>query len=210
MPANRGPAAVFEIASQSAGPTDTSFRSGMNGSVSNGGIFSHYLGARLSARVAAIAPVAGGIAEPLRESFKPEHPVSVLMINGTEDPLVPFYGGGVAGGNHGRVIQTEAAARLWAGADGCVRSGKEKLPAGAVTLRYEFTYDGGGLGKGGTAKLFVNDKLAAEGKIPATVPLGFTADETLDVGEDTGTPAADYKCPFRFEGRIERVTFELN
>ena len=51
--------------------------------------------------------------------------------------------------------------------------------------------------------------LAAEGKIPATVPLGFSADEGLDVGEDTGTPAADYECPFRFNGKIEKVTVDL-
>jgi len=88
-------------------------------------------------------------------------------------------------------------------------TGKEKLPVGPVTLRYEFVYDGGGLGKGGVGKLFVNDQLVSEGKIPATVPLGFTADETLDVGEDTGTPAADYECPFRFTGKIDTVTVEL-
>lgn len=54
-----------------------------------------------------------------------------------------------------------------------------------------------------------NESLAAEGKIPATVPLGFSADETLDVGEDTGTPSADYDCPFRFTGKIDKVTVEL-
>jgi len=72
-----------------------------------------------------------------------------------------------------------------------------------------FSYDGGGLGKGGTAKLFTNNNLVAEGKIQATVPLGFSADETLDVGEDTGTPSADYECPFRFTGKIGKVTVEL-
>jgi polyhydroxybutyrate depolymerase len=89
--------------------------------ISNGGLFSHYLAARLSHRVAAIAPVAGGIAEPFRASFKPERPVSVLMMNGTEDPLVPYGGGGVAGGKHGSVIDTDEAARLWIAADGCAK-----------------------------------------------------------------------------------------
>ena len=87
---------------------------------------------------------------------------------------------------------------------------KEKLPPGKATLRYEFAYDGGGLGKGGAAKLFVNDKLAAEGRLEATVPLGFSADETLDIGMDTGTPAADtYEGAFPFTGKIEQVPFEL-
>ena len=95
------------------------------------------------------------------------------------------------------------------GSDYTTIAGQEKLPAGVLTVRYEFTYDGGGLGKGGTAKLFVNGKPAADGKVPATVPLGFSADETLDVGEDTGTPSADYECPFRFTGKIDKVTVEL-
>ena len=34
-------------------------------------------------------------------------------------------------------------------------------------------------------------------------------DETIDIGEDTGTPSADYRCPFRFTGKIETVTFDL-
>lgn len=85
---------------------------------SNGGIFSHSLGARLSARIAAIAPVSGGIAEPFRPRFRPERPVSVLIIHGTDDPLVPFHGGGVARGDHGRVVDTADAVRLWVAADG--------------------------------------------------------------------------------------------
>lgn len=97
--------------------------------ISNGGIFSHYLAARLSDRIAAIAPVAGGVAEPFRPSFKPEKPVSVLIVHGTEDPLVPYHGGGVAGGRHGRVIDTDEAVRLWIAADGCERQAMaETLP----------------------------------------------------------------------------------
>jgi arylsulfatase A-like enzyme len=89
-------------------------------------------------------------------------------------------------------------------------AGQEKLPPGKTTVRYEFAYDGGGLGKGGQAKLFVNDKLVAGGRIDATVPLGFTADETLDIGMDTGTPGADtYEGTFPFTGKIEQVTFDL-
>jgi hypothetical protein len=88
--------------------------------------------------------------------------------------------------------------------------GQEPLKPGKAVVRYEFAYDAGGLGKGGVAKLFVNDKQVAEGKIDATVPLAFTADETLDVGLDTGTPAADtYEGTFPFTGAIQQVTFEL-
>jgi arylsulfatase A-like enzyme len=88
--------------------------------------------------------------------------------------------------------------------------GKQALAPGKTLLRYEFAYDGGGLGKGGEAKLYANDALVAEGRIDATVPLGFSADETLDVGMDTGTPAADtYEGAFSYAGKIRTVTFNL-
>jgi hypothetical protein len=87
---------------------------------------------------------------------------------------------------------------------------KERLPAGKVNVRYEFDYDGGGLGKGGTARLLINGRLVAEGRLDATVPLGFTADETFDVGMDTGTPATDtYEGTFPFTGKIDKVTLTL-
>lgn len=89
-------------------------------------------------------------------------------------------------------------------------AGSERLPAGRVQLRMEFDYDGGGRGKGGLARLLVNGAQVAQARIPATVPLGFSADETLDVGMDTGTPAADaYEGEFPFNGKIEDVELSL-
>jgi polyhydroxybutyrate depolymerase len=61
--------------------------------ISNGGIFSHYLAAHLAGRLAAIAPVVGGIADPPSRWLRPERPVSVLILQGTSDPLVPYHGG---------------------------------------------------------------------------------------------------------------------
>jgi len=86
--------------------------------ISNGGIFSHYLALKLFDRIAAIAPDAGGIAEGIEAGFTPKNPVSVFMINGTADPLVPYHGGAVAR-NNGHVIDTRDAADLWIKADGC-------------------------------------------------------------------------------------------
>lgn len=98
--------------------------------ISNGAIFSHYLAARLSSRIAAIAPVVGGIADPPEPWFRPEQPVSVLVIQGTADPLVPYHGGPVAFGR-GRIIDTDEAVRRWAAADGAAREPvEEALPAG--------------------------------------------------------------------------------
>jgi arylsulfatase len=88
-------------------------------------------------------------------------------------------------------------------------SGKEKLPAGPVTVRYEFAYDGGGVGKGGAQKLFVNGQLVAEGRLERTVPSSYSADETFDVGMDTGSAVGDYKAPFPFTGTIKKVVVEL-
>ena len=55
----------------------------------------------------------------------------------------------------------------------------------------EFAYDGGGLGKGGTATLYVDGSKVGEGRVEATVPMVFSADETTDVGTDSGTPVSD-------------------
>ena len=98
--------------------------------ISNGAIFSHYLAAHLSARIAAIAPVVGGIADPPESWLRPEQPVSVLMLQGTRDPLVPYHGGAVAFGR-GRIIDTEEAARRWAALDGGQDPVQEPLPADA-------------------------------------------------------------------------------
>ena len=67
----------------------------------------------------------------------------------------------------------------------------QAVPAGDHQVRLEFTYDGGGLGKGATADLYLDGTQVATGRIDATVPLAFSGDETLDVGSDTGTPVSD-------------------
>jgi arylsulfatase len=86
----------------------------------------------------------------------------------------------------------------------------DNLPPGANTVRMDFKYDGGGLGKGGTVTLFVNDKQVAQGRVEKTVPSRFSADETFDIGLDTGSPVSDtYESPFRFGGTIDKVVVEL-
>jgi len=91
-------------------------------------------------------------------------------------------------------------------------SSDQKLSPGKHTIRFDFAYDGGGIGKGGTGTLSVDGEKVAEGKIERTVGRRFSLDETFDVGEDTGSPVVeDYadKMPFRFTGKLERVTIEL-
>jgi arylsulfatase len=86
----------------------------------------------------------------------------------------------------------------------------QALPAGKSIIRFEFAYDGGGLGKGGTGTIFVNDKSVASGRIDRTQCCAFSADEGADVGADEGTPVTEvYKVPFKFTGKIGGVTIEL-
>jgi arylsulfatase len=89
-------------------------------------------------------------------------------------------------------------------------SARDGLPPGKHTIAFEFTYDGGGAGKGGKGVLSVDGKSVAEARIEKTVPNRFSLDETLDVGEDTGTPVTqDYKVPYRFTGDLKKVVIEL-
>jgi len=91
---------------------------------SNGGIFVHLLAAKSTHSLAAIAPVSGGIALPLAPMFKPTVPLSVLILHGTEDPMVPYKGGDVDYHSNGGVIATEDAALRWVECDG-IKSPRE-------------------------------------------------------------------------------------
>jgi hypothetical protein len=57
----------------------------------------------------------------------------------------------------------------------------------------------------------VDDKEIANKKIPVTIPFLMTLDETFDVGVDTRTPVddTDYQVPFRFTGKLNKLTFKL-
>jgi arylsulfatase len=86
----------------------------------------------------------------------------------------------------------------------------QALPAGKATIRFEFVYDGGGVGKGGMGTLFVNGQKVATGRIEQTQCCMFSADEGADVGADEGTAVASvYPVPFKFAGKINKVTIEL-
>jgi arylsulfatase A-like enzyme len=98
----------------------------------------------------------------------------------------------------------------WLGLQRYTLAAKQALPAGKATIRYEFAYDGGGVGKGGTGTLFVNGKKVATGRIDRTQCCAFSADEGADVGADEGTPVTEaYKVPYKFTGKIAKVTIEL-
>ena len=98
----------------------------------------------------------------------------------------------------------------WLGLQRYTVAAPQALPPGKATIRFEFAYDGGGLGKGGKGTLFVNGKQVATGRIERTQCCVFSADEGADVGIDEGTPVTEaYKVPFKFTGKIAKVTVEL-
>jgi arylsulfatase A-like enzyme len=90
-------------------------------------------------------------------------------------------------------------------------SGDQPIPAGEHQVRMEFAYAGGGLGKGGTVTLYVDGAKSGEGRIDATVPMIFSADETTDVGSDSATPVSDDYGPktSAFTGRVRWVQIDL-
>jgi arylsulfatase A-like enzyme len=90
-------------------------------------------------------------------------------------------------------------------------AGEQQLSAGTHTIVFDFKYDGPGIAKGGTGVLKVDGQQVAALTLPKTIPFLLPADETFDVGVDlrTGVNDQDYQVPFRFNGRINRVTFNL-
>jgi arylsulfatase len=90
-------------------------------------------------------------------------------------------------------------------------AGDQPLAAGKHTIVFDFKYDGPGIAKGGTGVLKVDGNEVRTLQIPKTVPFLLPADETFDVGIDTrtGVNDQDYQVPFRFNGKIANVTFNL-
>jgi arylsulfatase len=78
------------------------------------------------------------------------------------------------------------------------------MPQGKHQVRMDFNYDSSGLGKGGTATLFVDNKQVAQGKLEHTAPIIFSADSTCMVGDKIGAPLSkDFKDQNnKFNGKI--------
>ena len=84
------------------------------------------------------------------------------------------------------------------------------LPPGKHQVRMEFVYDGGGLAKGGQVMLYLDGQQIGEGRVAATQPLVFSADETCDIGRETGsTVSPDYTAETsKFNGVINWVQLD--
>ena len=88
----------------------------------------------------------------------------------------------------------------------------DAIPPGSRQVRVEFAYDGGGLAKGGNVTLYYDGSAAGSGRVEATQPMVFSADETTDIGYESGTTVtADYSAQTsRFTGRINWVQIDVD
>ena len=119
-----------------------------------------------------------------------------------------FLSKGEAGFDRGKVVflynLLDLKRTMWEGPE---------LEAGKHTIVFDFKYDGPGLGKGGTGVLSVDGKEVARNSMEHTTPIMFPEDEDFDVGEDTRTGVAlleyRYDVPFKFTGKIDKLTFKL-
>ena len=91
--------------------------------ISNGATMAYRLACELSHRMAAIAPVDGGIPEMLLKVCSPSEPVSVLAINNVQDPIVPFEGGEIHAhfrtASLGRVLSVNESIEFWVNRNQC-------------------------------------------------------------------------------------------
>ncbi|MFI5390358.1 MAG: arylsulfatase [Bacteriovoracales bacterium] len=102
----------------------------------------------------------------------------------------------------------------WVGKEKYTIESSKSLPKGKSKLRFEFLYEGKGvgreaLGKGGIGKIYIDDKEVAQGKIGNTNMNVFSVSDTADVGIDLNTPVADDYIESKFSGKIESVTVEM-
>ena len=96
--------------------------------ISNGGFMSSRLGAEAADLFSAIAPVVGGIPKDWGEDWAPSQPLSVMIVQGTKDPLVPYQGGYVTvfKKRRGELLATEEAVKKWCQVNGCAAEGEEE------------------------------------------------------------------------------------
>jgi hypothetical protein len=88
--------------------------------------------------------------------------------------------------------------------------GTVEIGEGRHLVRMQFDYDGGGVAKGGTVRLFVDDQPAGRGRVGRTQPLPFASDEPFEIGRDLGSPVTpDYDTPSFTGGEVTWVELEV-
>src|ERR1039458_7355780 len=88
---------------------------------------------------------------------------------------------------------------------------RDKLPTGKVKIEVETKLVAPKPGTPLDVILKVNGQAVAQGRVPISVTLGFTANDCLDFGSDLGSPVSlDYfdKAPFEFNGTLGKSTIK--
>jgi arylsulfatase A-like enzyme len=100
----------------------------------------------------------------------------------------------------------------WGGFENYFVESADVMTPGEHQIRMEFAYDGGGLGKGGTAALFIDGSKVGEGRIDNTLAIVFSADDGCDVGEDSGAAVSpDYNPTGNsFNGKIKGIQLAIS
>lgn len=110
-------AMLDDVASKASIDGDRIFATG----ISRGGQASYFFACEFPGRIRAIAPVAMPLPEFMADRCRSGPPVGVAIINGTDDPLVPYEGGEIRVGRRerGKVLSTDASLELWRQRNGC-------------------------------------------------------------------------------------------
>lgn len=87
--------------------------------------------------------------------------------------------------------------------------GTVEIPSGQHLVRMDFDYDGGGPAKGGTVRLFVDDRAAGEGRVERTQPLPFASDEPFEIGTALGSAVTPEYTTHEFRGAVNWVEIEV-
>jgi polyhydroxybutyrate depolymerase len=126
--------------------TNSLFATGM----SNGGFFSFYLAYKLSKIFLAIAPVCANIPKYFKDKYSLDEPLSLMLINGTEDPLVKYDGGKIGfklGKSRGTSISTDETISIFKNLTKCEDVPKtEEMPdinTDDECYATKYTYSGG-------------------------------------------------------------------
>jgi arylsulfatase A-like enzyme len=135
----------------------------------------------------------------------------ILAPDGPLNGTIIAQGGAIGGwGFYTRDGRAKFAYNLL-GVQSFTTEASQPVPAGKHQLRVEFAYDGGGYGKGGAVSLYYDGQRVGEGRVGATQPFIFSADEGLDIGRETGTPVApEYSVESSaFTGQINWVELKV-
>jgi arylsulfatase A-like enzyme len=144
------------------------------------------------------------------KSFSITANVEISKDNDDAEGVLVAQGGRFAGWSFFLDDGKPTFAYNFLGSDRTLIQSSDKVPEGASSIRFDFNFEGGSPGAGGTGKLFINDKPVGEGHIAQTVAYRLGLDESFDVGQDRWTPVVEsYKTPFAFTGNLQKVTLDL-